>query len=56
MRGTLECIVIYGRRHETEPGCTICAAIADGTLAAERFLALKSIKKKQNAVPPEQDI
>lgn len=33
-------------RHETEPGCAVCAAIADGTLATERFLSFKKLQRE----------
>ena len=33
-------------RHETEPGCAIKAAIADGSLSAERYELYKSLKNE----------
>lgn len=33
-------------RHETEPGCAVCAAIADGTLAAERLCSFKKLQRE----------
>ncbi len=33
-------------RHETEPGCAVCAAIADGTLAAERLYSFKKLQRE----------
>ena len=33
-------------RHETEPGCAIKAAIADGRLSAERYELYKSLKNE----------
>lgn len=33
-------------RHETEPGCAVCAATADGTLAAERFQSFQKLQKE----------
>jgi len=41
--------------HDTEPGCAVRAAIADGTLPAERFESYEKLQRELEMLARRQD-
>jgi ribosome biogenesis GTPase len=42
-------------RHETEPGCAVRGALADGTLSAERFVSYDKLRREQAYLEARED-
>ena len=62
MHGTFEDVEAFAARcrfadctHETEPGCAVRAALADGSLAADRFESYRKLERELRALAIRQD-